>query len=171
SRGSKSKNCRRPRMRGHDGKKNVIGLSYSSNRSWAMWLNNRAGRICATALGLALSLPGLCTSAGAETITGFDPSGSSGTHADAINTNGVIAGYYTDKNHVFHGFVRSARGRIASFSVSGATATIANAINDSGTIAGRYADQGGRYHGFVRAATGNVTTFSHSGASGTAPAG
>jgi len=43
-------------------------------------------------------------------ITTFDPPGAGGfqgTQPQAINPRGLIAGYYTDSNNVFHGFLRT----------------------------------------------------------------
>jgi hypothetical protein len=39
------------------------------------------------------------------TITSFDPPGSTGTVATAINPSGVVTGLFNDVNGVFHGFV------------------------------------------------------------------
>jgi hypothetical protein len=41
--------------------------------------------------------------------TAFDPAGSTGADAVAINDSGSIAGYYADKNGVLHGFVESGK--------------------------------------------------------------
>lgn len=87
-----------------------------------------------------------------------------GTCPAAINDLGVIAGWDGDANGVFHGFVRSADGRITVFDAPGAgtassQGTFASAINDQGGVTGYYLDGGNVYHGFVRSADGHVLTF------------
>jgi hypothetical protein len=41
-----------------------------------------------------------------DKTTSFDPSGSTGTYAMAINGKGVITGYYADEKYTLHGFIR-----------------------------------------------------------------
>jgi hypothetical protein len=78
-----------------------------------------------------------------------------GTKALSINGNGVIAGYYSDPNEVYHGFMVSASGAITTFNAPGAgtteaTGTYPRSINDNGVIVGYYSDSGDVYHGFQR---------------------
>lgn len=83
-------------------------------------------------------------------MTEFDPAGSSGTYATALNDRGVIAGYYQDGTGLAHGFVRKSGGNFVTFDVAGAAGTFPNSINRGGDIAGWYTDASGTYHGFVR---------------------
>jgi hypothetical protein len=53
--------------------------------------------------GFASRIHNLAHNRGQTTL--FDPSGSTGTSAMAINTRGVITGYYADASHTLHGFV------------------------------------------------------------------
>jgi hypothetical protein len=94
-----------------------------------------------------------------------------GTLAYANNDLGVIVGFYTDKNIVPHGFLRTPNGRITSFEAPGAglgyglnEGTVAYSINDLGVIAGQYQDSNYVLHGFVRYLDGSFTTFEAPGA-------
>ncbi len=114
------------------------------------------------------------------TITDFDAPGAGttgtrkgfqGTVPISINTEGDIAGTYTDASGARHGFVRAANGRITSFDGPGAApgtgilqGTIGGSINDAGDITGIYFDASVVAHGFVRAANGNITRFDAPGA-------
>lgn len=76
-----------------------------------------------------------------------------GTKAESINDSGVITGYYSDPNEVYHGFMVSASGAITTFNAPGAgttlsTGTYARSINDNGVIVGYYSDSGDVYQGF-----------------------
>ncbi|HLY04817.1 MAG TPA: hypothetical protein VKR31_03620, partial [Rhizomicrobium sp.] len=77
-------------------------------------------------IGTIISVIGPIAPAAAQTIESFDPAGSIATYVYAINKNSVVTGAYSDSSHVWHGFVRSAKGAMTRFSVTGATATIAN---------------------------------------------
>ena len=72
---------------------------------------------------------------------------------------------------MFHGFVRTKRGDIATFDVSGAgggsgQGTIPNSINTPGAVTGQYVDASGVNHGFLRTKRGDIATFDVSGAGG-----
>jgi len=76
-----------------------------------------------------------------------------GTTALSIGDDGVIVGYYSDANEVYHGFVVSASGAITTFNAPGAGTTLATgtypiSINDNGVIVGYYSDPNDVYHGF-----------------------
>ncbi len=78
-----------------------------------------------------------------------------GTVPWAINTNGEIAGYYTDGTNVNHGFVRDKHGAIVEFDVSGATNMLPWAgIAPNGAVIGSFFDANNVVHGFVREADG-----------------
>ena len=62
----------------------------------------------------------------------------------------MIAGYYGDSNHVTHGFLRSADGRIKSFDPADSRYTRPESIAKYNATAGYYSDSGGVYHGFLR---------------------
>ena len=93
-------------------------------------------------------------------ITPFDVPGAGnaagqGTFGRAINSKGVVAGYYRDSGNVAHGFVRAADGTLITFDVPGAgtgshQGTSAEGINSKGVTTGAYVDAGNVYHGFVR---------------------
>jgi hypothetical protein len=96
---------------------------------------------------------------------------STNTVPEAINSGGVITGYYTDLNFVPDGWVRTATGAFTSFDPLGSGATFPLAINPAGTIGGNFAyadDANGVNHGFVRARDGSITVFDVPGA-GTGP--
>jgi hypothetical protein len=83
-------------------------------------------------------------------IVSFDPSGSINTYPQDINSEGAVAGYYENRNHIDHGFLRASDGTITAFHVSGSTGTNSWNINGKGAIAGFYADGNNVVHGFVR---------------------
>jgi hypothetical protein len=87
-----------------------------------------------------------------------------GTCPQAINDLGTVAGFEGDANGVFHGFVRTADGKIATFDAPGAGAgagqgTFAYSINAWRVIAGYTVDGNGTGHGFVRRIDGTFTIF------------
>jgi uncharacterized repeat protein (TIGR03803 family) len=100
-----------------------------------------------------------------------------GTFPASINTEGDIAGFYSDANNVVHGFVRAAGGTFTTFDVPGANPATSSSsafnpiyhgfgvsINDTGAIAGAYLDADGVGHGFLRATDGTFTSFDAPGA-------
>lgn len=109
-------------------------------------------------------------------ITTIDPPGSGtlkgsgqGTLPQSMNAAGSIAGYYSDENNLFHGFLRSPDGIFATIDSPNAgteagQGTVANDINPAGMIAGFYLDGSNVIHGFVRDRDGAITTFDAPGA-------
>lgn len=98
-----------------------------------------------------------------------------GTFALNIDAAGDVAGIYTDKNVVGHGFVRAANGTFtapidAPESITTATfpGTLVDGINASGVVLGDYQDASGALHGFVRAANGTFTSPLDATGAGTA---
>jgi hypothetical protein len=74
-----------------------------------------------------------------------------------ISPAGTITGYYADKNSVYHGFLRTARGKITTFDVRGAgtgnwQGTLPLNITPDGATTGWYIDANNVYHGFLRLA-------------------
>jgi hypothetical protein len=72
-----------------------------------------------------------------------------------INPAGTITGFYADKNSVYHGFLRTARGKITTFDVPRAGSgnwqgTLSLNITPDGATTGWYIDVNGVYHGFLR---------------------
>lgn len=89
-----------------------------------------------------------------------------------LNNLGEITGYYLDANNVYHGFLRSPKGKITSFDAPGAdmtpqsfNGTVPNGINDVGAITGYYVDSSGNVHGFIRSPDGEFATFDVPGGS------
>jgi hypothetical protein len=131
-------------------------------------------------ISLALFLLGFGSSASAQKphIVSFDapgadttPGDNNGTYPMGINVWGVIAGAYQDTSSVYHGFVRSPKGKFTSFDAPGAdnspfNGTIPAGINDLGEIAGSFYDANGVGHGFLRNPEGKFTTFDVPGAGG-----
>jgi hypothetical protein len=132
---------------------------------------------CAMLL-LVTALPGVPLSA--QKIVTFDVPGAdttagsnNGTFAGSINNWGAITGYYVDANDVYHGFLRSLEGKLASFQAPGADTTAGSfngtaptVINDLGAVAGEYWDVNDVGHGFLRSPGGKFTTFDAPGAGG-----
>lgn len=87
-----------------------------------------------------------------------------GTCPQAINDLGAIAGFEGDANGVFHGFVRTADGKIATFDAPGpgtsaVQGTFPYSINLWGAITGYTVDSNGTGHGFVRRLDGTFAVF------------
>lgn len=98
------------------------------------------------------------TDAAASTAsyTTVDVPGASGTSVTGVNTNGVIAGYFSDASGR-HGFIDTA-GQIVTVDVPGSTDTRLTSINDAGTVTGAYyTDYGVVEHSFLRTASGTFT--------------
>jgi hypothetical protein len=75
-------------------------------------------------VGVTLLL-GFASAGYAQKITSFDVPGSTNTQAQAINSDGQIAGFYTDVAGIAHGFLRRQGGSFTSFDVPGSTGTLA----------------------------------------------
>jgi hypothetical protein len=87
-----------------------------------------------------------------------------GSLAIALNDAGVIAGWYEDRNIVYHGYVRGLDGTLTPFDAPGAgtgpnEGTFPYNINPEGTTTGYYIDSGYSAHGFVRTKQGAFTSF------------
>jgi len=86
-----------------------------------------------------------------------------------INSGGAVAGYYSDTNSVYHGFLRDSSGAITILDAPGAgtatdTGTEIADINTGGVIVGAIAvgvvnGVIGTTHSFMRAADGTYTFF------------
>jgi hypothetical protein len=100
-----------------------------------------------------------------------------GTYPQGINNLGEVSGYYGDANFVYHGFVRSANGRITSFDVPTTctqtssppadcayNGTFPGGVNVLGRVTGTYYGEDGNPHGFWRDADGSVKKFDVPGA-------
>ena len=75
-------------------------------------------------------------------FTSFDAPGAGsgigqGTFPVAINSEGVIAGYYIDSSFVSHGFVRQANGRIIQFIPPNMSNVFIYGINNGGQVLGK----------------------------------
>src|SRR6516165_4998929 len=121
----------------------------------------REGALCVLLCTLALSVS---ASAKHPTIITFDPPGSIGTAAVALNPAGTITGAYADASVVSHGFLRAPDGTFTTIDAPGAgtgfgQGTNPFCINQAGAIAGDYIDASNVPHGFLRAPDGTFTTF------------
>ncbi|PYV31426.1 MAG: hypothetical protein DMG22_16820, partial [Acidobacteria bacterium] len=90
-------------------------------------IRRRGSRVVCAALLCGLLL-GICAPALAQSILTFDAPGAGagfrqGTQAQSINRQGAIAGFYSDTNYVYHGFVRAPSGAFTAFDVPGAGTT------------------------------------------------
>jgi hypothetical protein len=97
--------------------------------------------------------------------TKFNPPGSTGTIALAINKSGQVAGYYFDASAIDYGFLRNLDGTILTFAAPGSgtgtfDGTYVRAMSDLGQIAGYTILNSGAYQAFVRDGAGNFTVFS-----------
>lgn len=97
-----------------------------------------------------------------------------GTFPLAINSSGIIVGWYYDGSAIVHGFTRTSGGTYSVIDAPGATTTVcclgtfAEDINTSGSVTGYFNDSNLGSHGFIRAADGSYTTFDAAGYSGVA---
>ena len=95
-----------------------------------------------------------------QTLTPFDPTGSTSTYPLSINPEGTVTGTYSDANYLNHGFVRTADGTITSFDAPGAAqGTVGEQINAAGTIVGYFTDANSVNHGFIRSLDGTLSVF------------
>jgi hypothetical protein len=112
-------------------------------------------------------------------VPGAGPDGYSGegTYPQGINALGDVSGIYVDVDFVYHGFVRSAEGRITTFDVPtkctrttsppadcAYNGTYAGGINLLGRVVGTYYGEDGNPHGFWRDADGSIARFDVPGA-------
>src|SRR5882672_4288214 len=135
--------------------KGLIALSWTARFCALMWFT-----VVASHYGSAQS----------GGIIEFDVPGAAETIPNGINSAGSTAGYYTDAQFVYHGFIRDSAGNLTTFdepdAAQGASlGTFPLAINDSGEIAGYYTplSNPSSYQGFVRDASGNFTSFGVTG--------
>jgi uncharacterized membrane protein len=86
--------------------------------------------------------------------------GNRATYALAINVFGEITGTYmdVDRDFVWRGFLRDAKGQITTFDAPGSLRTEPTAIDQKGHIAGNYTAADGD-HGFLRKPNGQIETF------------
>jgi uncharacterized membrane protein len=90
---------------------------------------------------------------------GASTSPGSGTAAECIDDHGVIAGEFNGTDNKFHGFVRSANGKVTTFDPPKSVSTSANAINAAGTIVGSFSTKDDVSHGYLRLADGSIQVF------------
>jgi uncharacterized membrane protein len=137
-----------------------VPLTESKWKVQTIWSNN-ASR-CVRGAGREARILGAFSNPRATTT--FDnPAATYGPFAQAINSQGAIAGYYTqaNSNNVYpttHGFLRDKFGTVTTIDPPSATSASAFSINASGAVAGSYSDINGT-HGFVRDKHGAFTTI------------
>jgi hypothetical protein len=120
---------------------------------------NRWGAIAGTYIDANSVQHGYVRSRDGE-ITTFDAPGAgtssyqgTGCPSDcptSLNDWGAITGIYIDANFVFHGYLRSPNGNVATVDPVGSVFTWSSGLNDFGAITGYYADANNVYHGFLR---------------------
>jgi hypothetical protein len=118
---------------------------------------------------LALSAP----TAHAQTFLPFDAPGAGtaaeqGTFPLAINSSGLIVGYFVDSGGVQHGFMRAAGGTFTTVDVPGSSGTQVTAVNSLGLAVG-YSYSSDTTLGFLRYRNGTFRTLKDPGTSYTQP--
>jgi hypothetical protein len=108
---------------------------------------------------------GVCPAHAQTTFVPIDAPGAGtgqgqGTFPIAINSSGVIVGYFTDGSGVEHGFIRAADGTFTTVDDPPGTYTQITAINSLGLAAGN----GTNDLGFVRYRSGNLGPLPVAGA-------
>jgi len=127
---------------------------------------NWAGKFCAVMLLIGAAH---YVTAQSGKIIEFDAPGATETIPSGINSANSTAGYYTDSQYVYHGFIRDTSGNLTSFDEPDAAqgaylGTLPLGINDAGEVAGYYTplSNPSSYQGFIRDAAGNFTSCSPS---------
>lgn len=67
----------------------------------------------------------------------------------SLNDWGTVTGTYVDTNFVYHGYLRTLKGQIATVDPAGSILTSPSGINDAGVITGMSVDVNYVYHGFI----------------------
>jgi len=99
-----------------------------------------------------------------SSFTSFDAPGAGtgpgqGTFPVAINSEGVIAGYYFDNSYVSHGFLRQPNGAITEFTPPNLSEVFITGINNSGQVIGKGNSTSANV-GFIRSPDGAYTIIS-----------
>jgi hypothetical protein len=81
-------------------------------------------------------------------VTLVIPAAVIGAQANAINNDGLVAGYYLDANYTAHGFTWQ-QGQVQTVDYPGAVATFLNGINNRGLIIGYYYDVNYNSHAVI----------------------
>jgi hypothetical protein len=73
----------------------------------------------------------------------------------ALNNSGTIAGYYSDAERVWHGFIRNSQGNVTVFDDGNGghsigQGTFPTSINANGEVAGYFIGPDDQEHGFLR---------------------
>ncbi len=123
--------------------------------------------LCAILL-LGVFAPTAASASGSGTITTFDVPGAVVIVVAGIDAAGLIAGTYSDKSGVDHGFTRDAAGTITIIDVPGAgtgfdQGTTIAGVSSGGQICGTYVDSNSKDHGFWMDTSGNIITFNAPG--------
>ena len=84
----------------------------------------------------------------AQGFTLFDAPQATLTSITAINSSGVVVGYFSD-GKADHGFVWDTRGVVTVLEAPHATSTIPNGINAKGQVTGLYIDRQYAQKGFI----------------------
>ena len=95
-------------------------------------------------------------------VPGDDKVNYIGTIVQDINNAGVVAGFFTDSNGVFHGFTKTG-DQYQTIDVPGANYTVVQGINSQGDLSGIY-HVGEIRHGFVLMRNGEFITIDVPGA-------
>ncbi len=96
-------------------------------------------------------------------ITTFSYPAASFIWVAAINNAGEAAGTFQDSQG-YHGFIRTAEGRLSAVDVPGGTQTQVQGLNQFGWISGYFYDSAGVAHGFVRSPAGRFVQIDVPGA-------
>jgi len=106
-------------------------------------INGSSVAYCVSSCSLGTSVLGLAGTTAAYTqvafkFTGFDPPGSSETHAFAVNNSGNIAGYYKDSSNLYVGFQRFKNGVFSKPLQKAGDSLYLTGFNDSSVLTGYY---------------------------------
>jgi hypothetical protein len=119
----------------------------------------RSPRICKPVLtGVEQGQRELAPNSDGATYLTFDLPGGRNIYLLDMNASLEVAGYYTDINANFHGFVRVRNGSILVIAPPGATYTDVGGINEAGTVVGNWCNAV-TCSGYLRDPNGSITSF------------
>ena len=129
----------------------IAGVTLDANNVWHVFLRAPDGKF------ITFDAPGAGTGPFQGTWVDFP---------EGLNAQGTTTGWYIDETYTYHGYVRTADGKIATFDGpgEGVQFTVAYSTDSQGATVGYYLDAANLYHGFLRTKEGKITTIDVPGA-------
>jgi hypothetical protein len=123
----------------------IAGVILDANNVWHVFLRAPDGNF------IAFEAPGAGTGPFQGTWVNFE---------EGLNAQGTTTGWYIDESYTYHGYMRTAHGRITTFDGpgEGVQFTMALSTDSQDATVGIYLDAGNLFHGFLRTREGKFTT-------------